>query len=321
MEVEREYKYLNLLKEELNRGKYVGYFCAYVPPEIIYAASFTPLPIIFPSVYPENTDELFPKYFCPYLKNVTEFILREDFVFEKLILTDGCDSSKRIYECWKELGVSKDLYFLKIPFGREEEDIKFFADELEDIYVNFLGGKDKNKLIDAIEYYNENYLSSLKLPFEDILGNRKIENSKLKVYFVSTMFPPSFIDFLKELDIEIAYSEFCFSRRVSQKIDNYKDDPFYALSSYYLKDNLCLRSLDIDDYVSKILKVKDKIDGVIIYSLKYCDPILYQYGLLRKKLREYNIPILIIEDDYTLSGKEQMRTRLEAFIEMVYENR
>jgi benzoyl-CoA reductase/2-hydroxyglutaryl-CoA dehydratase subunit BcrC/BadD/HgdB len=42
---------------------------------------------------------------------------------------------------------------------------------------------------------------------------------------------------------------------------------------------------------------------------------------LKKLLKESNIPTLIIDDDYTLSSKEQIRTRIEAFMEMLYGHR
>jgi len=108
------YSYYSYIKEKINLGGYVGYMCSYVPPEIISASDFNPLPLIFPASYPERTDELYPKYFCPYIRNVNEYILRNELRLEKVVLTDGCDSSKRIYECWRNLDISEKIYFLKI---------------------------------------------------------------------------------------------------------------------------------------------------------------------------------------------------------------
>jgi benzoyl-CoA reductase subunit C len=60
------------------------------------------------------------------------------------------------------------------------------------------------------------------------------------------------------------------------------------------------------------------IQGAIFYVLKCCDARLAEYPHLRDQLREeFNIPVLFLEGDYTTSGVEQMRGRIEAFIEMI----
>jgi benzoyl-CoA reductase subunit C len=60
------------------------------------------------------------------------------------------------------------------------------------------------------------------------------------------------------------------------------------------------------------------LEGAIFYVLKCCDARLAEYPHLRDKLREeLNIPVLFLEGDYTTSGVEQMRGRVEAFIEMI----
>ncbi len=95
-------------EEAIKSESYVFYFCSYVPPEIIHASGLTPFRYIPPPMFPVKTDEIMPKYVCPYLRRITEEKLREDFYMKKVIFTDGCDSSKRIYEVWKEMKLSDD---------------------------------------------------------------------------------------------------------------------------------------------------------------------------------------------------------------------
>jgi benzoyl-CoA reductase/2-hydroxyglutaryl-CoA dehydratase subunit BcrC/BadD/HgdB len=60
------------------------------------------------------------------------------------------------------------------------------------------------------------------------------------------------------------------------------------------------------------------VDGVIFYVLKCCDGRLSEYPHLKDKLREeLGLPVLYLEGDYTTEGVEQMRGRVEAFIEMI----
>jgi benzoyl-CoA reductase subunit C len=60
------------------------------------------------------------------------------------------------------------------------------------------------------------------------------------------------------------------------------------------------------------------IEGAIFYVLKCCDARLGEFPHLRDKLKtELDIPVLFLEGDYTSEGVEQMRSRVEAFIEMI----
>ncbi len=61
-----------------------------------------------------------------------------------------------------------------------------------------------------------------------------------------------------------------------------------------------------------------EVEGAIFYVLKCCDARLSEYPHLRDKLKEeMNIPSLFLEGDYTAEGVEQLRGRVEAFIEMI----
>lgn len=332
-----KYAYIEYLKDRLNSGEYIGFLCSYVPPEIVYSAGFEPLPLVFSSFYPEKTDEIYPKYFCPYIKNTNEFLLRNDIHLEKIVITDGCDSSKRIYECWKELKISSDIHFLKIPFSRDNLAIRFFADELRKLYIDLLGYEDRERLVKTIKFYND--LRDTLRNFKDkdvfsylyfLMGKtfeekeQKFEESfspNLKIYLLGSMIPLEFFSYLKDMNIEISYLDSCFGDKNLEIIEEYNNDPYISLSFHYLMKVNCVRSFLQDDRVERIVNKSKEIDGVIVYSLKYCDPLLFQIGRFIKVLKEMRIPVLIIEDDYTMGNKEQIRTRLEAFMEMVYENR
>ena len=60
------------------------------------------------------------------------------------------------------------------------------------------------------------------------------------------------------------------------------------------------------------------IQGAIFYVLKCCDARLIEFPHLRDRFRkELGIPVLFLEGDYTSEGVEQMRGRVEAFVEMI----
>ncbi len=60
-----------------------------------------------------------------------------------------------------------------------------------------------------------------------------------------------------------------------------------------------------------------KVDGVIHYALSFCQPYAMEAYKVEKALQKAGIPMLPIETDYSMEDVEQLKTRVEAFVEMV----
>jgi benzoyl-CoA reductase/2-hydroxyglutaryl-CoA dehydratase subunit BcrC/BadD/HgdB len=60
-----------------------------------------------------------------------------------------------------------------------------------------------------------------------------------------------------------------------------------------------------------------RVDGVIHYALSFCQPYAIESFKVQKALREAGIPMLSIETDYSMEDVEQLKTRVEAFAEML----
>jgi benzoyl-CoA reductase/2-hydroxyglutaryl-CoA dehydratase subunit BcrC/BadD/HgdB len=58
-------------------------------------------------------------------------------------------------------------------------------------------------------------------------------------------------------------------------------------------------------------------DGVIHYGLQFCQPYQIESLPVEKKLEDDRIPTLRIESDYSMEDVEQLKTRVEAFIERI----
>ncbi|ABR55253.1 2-hydroxyglutaryl-CoA dehydratase D-component [Methanococcus vannielii SB] len=90
------------------------------------------------------------------------------------------------------------------------------------------------------------------------------------------------------------------------------------LSSRYFKIP-CACTYSNEDRIKRLKELVDeqKADGVIYYTLQNCHTFNIEGALVEKKLKEVGIPIVRIETDYSESDKEQIKTRLEAFLEMI----
>ncbi|MBU1206484.1 MAG: 2-hydroxyacyl-CoA dehydratase family protein, partial [Proteobacteria bacterium] len=60
-----------------------------------------------------------------------------------------------------------------------------------------------------------------------------------------------------------------------------------------------------------------KVNGVIHYALSFCQPYGIEAYKVNKAMQKATIPMLSIETDYSMEDVEQLKTRIEAFVEMV----
>ncbi|MDR3555162.1 MAG: double-cubane-cluster-containing anaerobic reductase [Syntrophobacteraceae bacterium] len=58
------------------------------------------------------------------------------------------------------------------------------------------------------------------------------------------------------------------------------------------------------------------VSGVIHYALSFCQPYAIEAYKVEKALSAASIPMLSIETDYSMEDMEQLKTRVEAFVEM-----
>ena len=92
-------------------------------------------------------------------------------------------------------------------------------------------------------------------------------------------------------------------------------------------DAICDRYMKIDcacftpnnERLENIKKLAEetKVDGVLHYSLMFCQPYTHEAFKVEKMLSDAGVPMLAIETDYSMEDVEQLKTRVEAFVEMI----
>jgi len=77
--------------------------------------------------------------------------------------------------------------------------------------------------------------------------------------------------------------------------------------------------LETDKRISRLKKLIDnfKAQGVIYHTLRYCDPYTFKAKETKDILAADGIPLLEIHTEYAGSDYEAIRTRVEAFVEMI----
>ena len=64
--------------------------------------------------------------------------------------------------------------------------------------------------------------------------------------------------------------------------------------------------------------IKDfKVDGAILFIYKYCDPYGFDVPVMKSFIETGGTPVLYLEDEYSTSTLARVKTRIEAFLEMI----
>jgi benzoyl-CoA reductase subunit C len=60
-----------------------------------------------------------------------------------------------------------------------------------------------------------------------------------------------------------------------------------------------------------------QVDGVILVVYKYCDPYGFEVPAVKSFIESTGTPVLYLEDEYSTATQPRMKTRIEAFLEMI----
>ena len=139
-------------------------------------------------------------------------------------------------------------------------------------------------------------------------------------------------DLLSSIDLRLVSDDLCISSRYYTTLVNNgsphqagdvtkpeKDRLLRALSERYLSKPHCMRMADMGAKVSEIEKkvIEDNVRGVIFITLKFCDTMLYSFPLIKQALSKLKIPVLYLEIEYNNFSAGQVKTRTQAFLEML----
>ena len=101
------------------------------------------------------------------------------------------------------------------------------------------------------------------------------------------------------------------------------NDQMLGVASRYLAPCVCPSFTPNDDRLTLIQRMVTDfaVDGVLYHVLKGCVVYDFEVNRVENTLRDNQIPLLRVETDYNPEDVEQLRTRIEAFIEMLKSKR
>lgn len=191
-----------------------------------------------------------------------------------------------------------------------------------------ISGKDA-LLISQIAFYDDparfvQQVNSLCDELEERAKTMKSEGKKRVMITGTPMALPNWKlhDIIENLPAEVVVEETCTGTRYFENEVSEEGETIEALiknlADRYLNINCACftpntgRIDDIKRYAEEY-----KVDGVIYSNLSFCHTYAIEYNSVEKALKEAGIPIINIETDYSTEDAGQIKTRVEAFLEML----
>jgi benzoyl-CoA reductase subunit C len=146
------------------RGKkVVGFFCCYVPEEILYAADILPIRMRATSCTDTALADVYMSHLnCTYIRSCLQFILEGRYGFlDGVVFTNSCDHVRRMYDILREVRPNslQLMHFLSVPHKGGDEAVAWYSGELDrfraQLRQSFGVDTIGSKLAEAIEVYNE----------------------------------------------------------------------------------------------------------------------------------------------------------------------
>jgi benzoyl-CoA reductase/2-hydroxyglutaryl-CoA dehydratase subunit BcrC/BadD/HgdB len=108
------------------------------------------------------------------------------------------------------------------------------------------------------------------------------------------------------------------TRNLTQDSGRTVDELMEAIVDRYFKVDCAIFTPNPDrfNHIEEMF-VTYKADGVIHYGLQFCQPYLMESMPVEKTLEAKNIPTLRIDTDYSMEDTGQLKTRVEAFVELI----
>lgn len=334
--------------------KLIGYSCSYIPVELLSLTGYRPYHLLHGDIrLSKKGENLVRVDACPLVKSNLGFIFenRKDFV--ALVGSTGCDMARRFFDVASEI-IDLPVFLFNNP---RTDNPKVFGDEIDWLVkeLEHLSNKkfDKNIIASEIGKWEDIRESLRKLdqkrkanpspvsttgfhkvlisyhqgdidavpkllsspPPSCVTGGGKIAR-RSKVYLIGSPISYEANSILKLLEnkLRIIGDFNCgVSRFLNIKIN---ERNINGLKTAYYNQPPCIFKRPnrlFYDWVDKQTRELN-CSGIIAWILGYCDN--YEFEL--KKMEErFGLPILKISSDFSLKNLNQLKTRIEAFAEIL----
>ncbi len=169
----------------------------------------------------------------------------------------------------------------------------------------------------------ERYIELMRQLIDDLKDAEGNTGYKARIMIVGgELDDPEYVNVIEDQGGLVVTDSNCFGSRLFWvNVDEEVKDPVRALARYYIYERpTCPRTYGSQPERMKFTRDLAKefnVDGIIGERLLYCDSWLVEHYMTKFDLKEHNVgvPFLALDREYVLSGKGQIKTRVQAFLE------
>lgn len=321
----------------------IGYACSYIPVELLSATGLRPYRLLHGEINLSNRGEKVVRIdACPMIKSNLVYVLENQERFAALVGSTGCDMSRRMFDVLSER-TNIPVYVVNNPRTDKPEiysdEINWLVKQLErfskrkftdEIIRNEIRKWERIReslrtideeraaypsLVSTTDFHNA-MVCYHKGSRENEVTIRENQSEKPRVYILGSAitYEANHILQMIESNLRIVGDFNCgLSRPLHIKIEEQSID---GIKKAYYNQPPCLYKRPHQKYYeflqSEITKLR--CIGIIAWTLDYCD--VHEFELQRIE-KAFNLPVLRIRSDFSYQSNSQLRTRIEAFAEML----
>ena len=203
--------------------------------------------------------------------------------------------------------------------------------ELRKTEPPLISGTEVNKaLVAAMSIPVEESSELLSSVIDEVEARASVLPSKLlRIMVVGAQVDDmAFIDLIENSGASVVADDLCPGAREYGADVEPSQNPIDGIAERYLRKINCPRTYrektgTYEEYLEKRFghighAIEDfKVDGVILYVYKYCDPFGFEVPAMKSYIESKGAPVLYLEDEYSMSTIGRLRTRIQAFLEMI----
>jgi benzoyl-CoA reductase subunit C len=138
----------------------------------------------------------------------------------------------------------------------------------------------------------------------------------------------AFIRLIEDSGAWVVADDLCPGAREFMASVDVTPDPIAGLAERYLRKVKCGRTYremegNYEEYLEDRFGHMGRmindfgVDGVVLYIYKYCDPYGFEVPQIKSYIEAKGTPVLYLEDEYSMSTIGRLRTRIQAFLELL----
>jgi bcr-type benzoyl-CoA reductase subunit C len=170
------------------------------------------------------------------------------------------------------------------------------------------------------EQYNP-LLQSLLGDLQQANGNTGKTDYRARLMIVgSELDDPDYVEVIEQQGGLVVTDSICYGTRTMWvDVDEQAADPVEALARYYIQERPSCPRMNGDQprrqqFLQDMIR-EFEVDGVIGERMLFCDFWCAEHYMNKMDLKEVGVPFLQLDREYITSGKGQLMTRIQAFLE------